>query len=857
MKKVLFLLITLSILTVRTYSQIHSTAIGGLWNDPNTWVGGAIPGSGDDVIIEGPVIHGSASGYTILTEYCKNLTITSNGSLKNAEYGGGSGIFPLVVSGNVVNNGIVSDGTSDFIKIFISGDLENNNIWMPYETEFQTANNHNLSLAPGKSFGSRLRNNGSPSFTALTDMLFTCDYSVDGNLYRDHFYLNGQTFNIGNHSIELRQCLINKGTLTGDFEILGNFTTGWTEGYDIKDTLLFVGNVTVTDTLTGNIYGGGYGIYKLKVIGNLINNGVIKDDYDTGGRPKISYDVNSVLNPDDLELLITGNIINNGIWECNFTTLIGNGTQTIYQSDGKMFDGYLTYLGSANELNAQSNITITKDFGLNNVTLQMNNHTLNVHRWLTNGKINNCVLYNGYLQNINSLNNLIITGTVTVDNNNVFHGSVILQDTLQSNEYGGGSTVFTLPIIGDITNYGVIKNINDGDMLSLEVYGNIYNEGKWENSFTKFTGTSTHHITSLKNKVLSGDFSILDSSGTVVADNDLIFSGNINLGRAEIDMQNHEISLNNNRWISNGYIKNAKIKNGMLSHLRLLDQIEINGRVEIENNVDAIANIIVNDTLSTIAYGGGTGAFYFTVYGNIENSGLFGQIYDDVLRLYINGDIVNKGIWNTDQNNLMFFKNNTNCSLSCINTSSTNMQVNGSVITGSGAPAYSIISGGGIQTISPNQSYDLSLQFTPTSGDTTATLNIDCTEIGSLNNIHLIGYNYNTTVDIKEEKSPVLPNEFVLNQNYPNPFNPSTKISWQSPVGSWQTLKVFDVLGNEVATLVNEYKPAGSYEVEFSTLGGSASGRNVAHESLRASGVYFYQLKAGDFIQTKKMLMIK
>ena len=58
-------------------------------------------------------------------------------------------------------------------------------------------------------------------------------------------------------------------------------------------------------------------------------------------------------------------------------------------------------------------------------------------------------------------------------------------------------------------------------------------------------------------------------------------------------------------------------------------------------------------------------------------------------------------------------------------------------------------------------------------------------------------------------------NSFSLLQNYPNPFNPSTKISWQSPVGSWQTLKVYDILGNEVATLVNEYRNAGSYEVEF------------------------------------------
>ncbi len=57
--------------------------------------------------------------------------------------------------------------------------------------------------------------------------------------------------------------------------------------------------------------------------------------------------------------------------------------------------------------------------------------------------------------------------------------------------------------------------------------------------------------------------------------------------------------------------------------------------------------------------------------------------------------------------------------------------------------------------------------------------------------------------------------DFYLSQNYPNPFNPSTKISWQVPVDSWQSLKIYDVLGNEIATLVNEYKPAGSYEVEW------------------------------------------
>ena len=77
--------------------------------------------------------------------------------------------------------------------------------------------------------------------------------------------------------------------------------------------------------------------------------------------------------------------------------------------------------------------------------------------------------------------------------------------------------------------------------------------------------------------------------------------------------------------------------------------------------------------------------------------------------------------------------------------------------------------------------------------------------------------------------------------NYINPFNPGTNIRFT-------ILKVYDVLGNEVATLVNEEKPAGSYEVEFNPVSGIR---------YPASGIYFYQLKAGEFIQTKKMILMR
>jgi hypothetical protein len=103
-------------------------------------------------------------------------------------------------------------------------------------------------------------------------------------------------------------------------------------------------------------------------------------------------------------------------------------------------------------------------------------------------------------------------------------------------------------------------------------------------------------------------------------------------------------------------------------------------------------------------------------------------------------------------------------------------------------------------------------------------------------------------VTVKYVESDI-PEKFILNQNYPNPFNPSTKISWHSPIGSWHTLKVYDVLGNEIATLLNEYKSAGNYEVEF-----YLETRNIPSLT---SGIYFYQLKTGDKVETKKMLLLK
>ena len=96
---------------------------------------------------------------------------------------------------------------------------------------------------------------------------------------------------------------------------------------------------------------------------------------------------------------------------------------------------------------------------------------------------------------------------------------------------------------------------------------------------------------------------------------------------------------------------------------------------------------------------------------------------------------------------------------------------------------------------------------------------------------------------VKSESNSIV-TTYALSQNYPNPFNPSTLISYQLPTNGLVTIKVYNVIGKEIATLVNEFQQSGNYSKEFNANG-------------LTSGVYFYTIKSGNFSATKKMILMK
>ena len=98
-------------------------------------------------------------------------------------------------------------------------------------------------------------------------------------------------------------------------------------------------------------------------------------------------------------------------------------------------------------------------------------------------------------------------------------------------------------------------------------------------------------------------------------------------------------------------------------------------------------------------------------------------------------------------------------------------------------------------------------------------------------------------VDVEDEEA-MLPTEYSVSQNFPNPFNPSTRIQYSLPYSSTVKISIFNILGEKVTDLINGEMSAGYHDVDFNA-------------SRLASGVYIYRIKAGDFVETKKMVLMK
>ncbi|MBT8387194.1 MAG: T9SS type A sorting domain-containing protein [Ignavibacteria bacterium] len=209
---------------------------------------------------------------------------------------------------------------------------------------------------------------------------------------------------------------------------------------------------------------------------------------------------------------------------------------------------------------------------------------------------------------------------------------------------------------------------------------------------------------------------------------------------------------------------------------------------------------------------------------------------------------------------LIFFKGNNDGSFTQANTIELNNpgtlfaydlvgDTNIDLLVGSSANAdVTILEGNGDFTFAelwPSYGTGINNQYI-IPGDFDKDNDLDLATSGGIGGDSYISILYNTQLitNVWDNSVDKTPTSFALEQNYPNPFNPNTTIQYSIKENTLVSLKIYDILGNEVKTLVNEQKPAGFYEVQFDA-------------SRLSSGIYFYKLRAGKFIETKKMVLLR
>ncbi|MBN1337730.1 MAG: hypothetical protein JXA03_00325, partial [Bacteroidales bacterium] len=347
-----------------TFSQIQSTTSGGLWSDPNTWIGGVVPGTGDDVIINGPVQADNNS--------CNDLTVTSNGILSNKS----NNNYSLNVGGDATNYGTIQNLIYNF-AINLNGNLENHGTWTNNTTNLSGGDQSLTLYSP---FGGYYltNTNASGKITLLSNGFFNntridmtndtivsdlCDtLSINNGYLKQAVFTKNNVKSPGLYLTVTNNAYIESSTITAS----GQAVTyqGSSSGY-FRASTLNASNLIISGTIQifGTCYFNADVVssatlrnhsnyeYTCYVSGSFVNNGAVTNN---------NYSFN---------IYISGDVTNNGTWTNNRTYL--NGTQDQTLNFIKPFGGSYLYNSEA-----AGKIILASNMFLNNTRVEMANDTI-------------------------------------------------------------------------------------------------------------------------------------------------------------------------------------------------------------------------------------------------------------------------------------------------------------------------------------------------------------------------------------------------------------------------------------------------------------------------------------------------
>lgn len=563
--------------------QIQSTLAGGVWSDGNTWIGGIVPGSVDNVVINGTVSID-------LTASCNSLTVASSGILQN-HIGSSSN---LNIFGSTINEGTIRNNIFNLV-LYIHGDLYQNGIWKNFYTGLVSPTDQSLYFY--KEFSGTYLNNTVTtgkivSHTSLGfegtsfDMNNDTLYFEEGNIlsfaggYLDQCKViseNGHiVFKMSDDAI-FQKCSFFADTiqLNGIIQFQSAPVT-------------FNGTVINSDTLRNYSNSS----YSATIKGTLINYGYVTN------------------NVNKLNLTISGDLYNYGYWNTNYTYLSGVNDQKLYfyspvritnfivsESKGKII--------SQTDLNfTNSNINLENDtliFDLGH-RLSLSNSILD-KTVIINDTSNNNLPFNLYMDGNSQLkrseivsDSIFLNGTVQVGTAPInFQGNLIVEGTLQNYS----SSNYSASVFGNLINDGTIKNNNH--FLDLYVYEDIIQNSIWENNHTFLSGATKQNL--ILNKAFGGSYltDINNSSDNFTTTNLIFFGTEINLDSTNLYIPDHkELYLNNGSISECTIISNAidfaLLDNSYCQNI-ILPDVTLYGTINIRDNVIFLGNVFLKGTL--------------------------------------------------------------------------------------------------------------------------------------------------------------------------------------------------------------------------------------------------------------------
>ena len=618
------------------YSQtIYSTNAGGPWDSTWTWVGGNVPFSYNDVVLNGPVYTSGAT--------CHSLTINTSGTLYNNYYN-----YTLTVNGDVVNNGAISNNANS-LTVNVDGDIINNGTW----------NNH-MTYLTGSGYHHITCQNNKPISCYQFQNIGTGTMFIDTEAYFDNVrvYLGGFDLTIAaNAFLKLHHGFLYDGTVIGfgsPSVITGLGALGAESPYfqDISFTdLKFTGNIEINNNCSthGTVVNDGfmqndYYSYTLNIYDNFTNNGTIQ-----------SY-------ANFFNLNVYGNFINNGPLTNNEIALCSDADQDITELNGHTINtSYFTsYKPSGKTLfitdvdflncnvNMQNDTLIVPDNGtLTFVGSQFRNTVVYATPAMT-GRVKLNMNETSHIEKCHVFNPEILNKVKARDNslNNSFYGDILVTDTLENDFYSS-----SVAIHGNIVNNGVIQSF--ANSFYLEIDGNIVNNGQWTNYYTTLTGTTDQHLSCLNGHTFAGfRFYNNNTSGDIYVDNLVHFDNS----QIYFNNTNLQLPANSTLKIHAAYLYQCNIIGSGSSSVVYGDlgtnsdspyyqnvafnDVSLEGENDINGYCSTHGNVVNTGTLKNDYYN-----YHLQVYDDFTNNGII-QNYANSFYIDLYGNFTNNGTLN-------------------------------------------------------------------------------------------------------------------------------------------------------------------------------------------------------------------